>query len=582
VNSAIIALVTLGSFYMAYKVYGRFLAVQVFGIDPARPTPAHELHDDMDYVPTDPKVLWGHHFTSIAGAAPIVGPAIGVIWGWVPALLWVVLGTIFMGAVHDFGALMVSVRNRGLSVGELTGGLVSKRSRLLFLLIILFMLWLVIAVFAYIIATLLRDYPATVIPTWSQMVLAVLVGLGIYRFRWGVTAPALAALVIMYGLIWLGARYPVSLTAFGVPADKVLAVWVVIICVYALIASVLPVWMLLQPRDFINAEQLVVALVVLYGGLFLAHRPIVAPAVQLTVKDAPLIFPFLFITIACGAISGFHSLVSSGTSAKQLRSEADGQFVGYGSMVAEGILAVVAILACVAGFESRGAWNAHYASWGQAGGLSKTLEAFVTGGRVFLARLHVPGTVAEAFLAVVIVSFAMTTIDTATRLQRYIIGELGGSAGPLKVLRNRYVGGVLAAGSAVGLALARGGGAGGMALWPVFGASNQLLAALALTVVTLWLVSRRKPVLYTALPMAFMLVVTVTALVIQVRGFVMRDGGPDWLLTGVSGAVILLAVWLLLEAAFAVSRIRTQGRGELLAEEAVVSHETEVPRGPGC
>ena len=560
-NSAIIALVALGSFYMAYKLYGRFLAVRVFCVEPDRRTPAHELRDDVDYVPTDRRVLWGHHFTSIAGAAPIVGPAIGVIWGWVPALLWVVLGTIFVGAVHDFGALIVSVRHGGRSIGELTGGLIGKRSRILFLLIILFLLWLVIAVFALIIAILFRDYPSTVIPIWSQMVLAVFVGLAIYRLKWGITLPAVAALLIMYATIWLGAKYPVDLASLGVPAAKVLTTWVVIICAYALVASVLPVWLLLQPRDFINAEQLVVALVVLYGGLFMAHAPVVAPAFQASPAGAPPLFPFLFITIACGAVSGFHSLVSSGTSSKQLASERDARFVGYGGMVAEGILAVVVILACVAGFSTRAAWDAHYASWGAAKDLGPKLAAFVTGGKVFVGQLGVPDGIAEAFLGVVIVSFAMTTIDTTTRLQRYIIGELGGTVRALGFLKNRYVGGVVAAGSALALALAKGGGMGGMALWPIFGATNQLLAALALAIVTVWLVRRSKPALYTFLPMAFMLAVTVTALVLQIRGL-WRADERDWLLLVTASAIVLLAAWLMVETALAWRRIRAGAEGE--------------------
>jgi carbon starvation protein len=566
---------------LAYKVYGGFLAEKVFGVDPGRPTPAHELKDGVDYVPTDRRVLWGHHFTSIAGASPIVGPAIGVIWGWLPALLWVVLGTIFMGAVHDFGALIVSVRHGGRSVGELTGSLVSRRSRILFLLIILFLLWLVIAVFALIIATLFQKYPATVIPIWTQMALAVVVGMGIYRLGWGVTLPALGALVVMYGTIWVGARYPVDLTRLGVPAGQVVPVWIVIICAYSLIASVLPVWLLLQPRDFINAEQLVVALGVLYGGMFLAHPAVVAPAVRMNVAGAPPLFPFLFITIACGAISGFHSLVSSGTSAKQLNTEANGRMVGYGGMVAEGILAVVAVLACVAGFSSRGAWETHYASWQGANALAATLGAFVSGGKLFVSQFGVSDVVAEAFMGVVIVSFAMTTIDTATRLQRYIIGELGSTLRPLRFLENRYVGGVAAAGSALALALAKGRGEGGLTLWPVFGATNQLLAALALLVITVWLVRARRPWSYTFLPMVFMLVMTLVALLMQVKGFLTGPAGPDWLLTCVSGAIVMLAGWLVAEAVLAWKRIR---RGQLREslERGTPASETfkSAPRGP--
>jgi carbon starvation protein len=572
VNSVLIAFVSLGSFYMAYKLYGGFIAEKVLGVEPGRPTPAHQFEDGNDFVPTDRSVLWGHHFASIAGASPIVGPAIGVIWGWLPALLWVVLGTIFMGAVHDLGSLVLSVRHGGRSVGELTGGLVSQRSRLLFLLIILFLLWLVIAVFALIIASLFDMYPATVIPIWSQMVLAVLVGFGIYRFRTGIVVPGVIALAITYGLIFVGARYPISLTSLGVPAGSVTLVWVWIICGYALLASILPVWLLLQPRDFISAEQLVVALAALYGGLLIAHPAVVAPAVRLAPEGAPLLFPFLFITIACGAVSGFHSIVASGTSSKQLNSEQDSRFVGYGGMVAEGILALIALLACVAGFKTSGDWQAHYTSWSSAGGmggLKAPLSAFVEGGKSFVMRLGIPGDVAAAFLGVVIVSFAMTSIDTATRLQRYVISELGEHFRVLSPLKNRYVAGVLAAGSAVALASLNGGKA-GMALWPVFGTTNQLLAALALIVITFWLLRSRRPVVYTFLPMLFMLVMTTAAMLANIKTYVQKalQGGAaaDYVLAAVACAIFLLALWLVVEAVAAWARLRSAAPAELAAE----------------
>lgn len=561
-NSVLVAVVALGSFYMAYKVYGGYLAAKVFVVDPNRRTPAHQFKDDIDFVPTDKRVLWGHHFVSIAGAGPIVGPAIGVIWGWVPALLWVVCGTIFMGAVHDFGALIVSVRHEGNSIGDLTGGLIGKRSRLLFLLIILFLLWLVIAVFAFIIATLFHMYPATVIPTWLLMPLATFVGLAIYRFKWGVPIPAMIALVITYASIWVGVRYPVRLDALAVGPGhwasglfgSDIMVWIWLICGYSLAASVLPVWVLLQPRDFISAEQLVVGMVLLCAGLVVAHPPIVAPAVQLNPAGAPPIFPFLFIVIACGAISGFHSLVSSGTSAKQLNSEADSQFIGYGAMVAEGIVAVMVVLACSAGFATHADWDAHYAAWDKAEGLGATLSAFVSGGQRFITSLGIPANLAEALLGVMVVSFAMTTIDTATRLQRYIIHELAKTSRFLSPLRNRYLGGFAAAGSALALVLLRGGGKGGLILWPVFGAANQLLGGLALVVITIWLLRNRRPALHTLVPMVIMLVLTSTALLLKFRDFV-RQG--DWLLAPVTAAILLLALWLVVEAAIAWRRART-------------------------
>lgn len=549
-NAVYVAIVALGSFYMAYKFYGGFLSKKILGLDPDRRTPSHEFEDGVDYVPTDRKVLWGHHFTSIAGAAPIVGPAIGVIWGWLPALIWVVVGTIFMGAVHDLGALAISLRHKGRTIGELTEDIVSSRSRTLFLLIMLFLVWIVIAVFALIIAMLFDKFPSTVIPIWCEMILALFVGYAIYKLKWGVTIPALIALVLMYFTIWVGSRYPIKMPETFLGSGQVTWMWIV--CIYAFIASILPVWTLLQPRDYINAEELIVGLLLLYGGMFVVHPKIVAPAVQLHPEGAPWIVPFLFITIACGAISGFHCLVCSGTTVRQLKSEKDAHLVGYGAMIAEGVLATIAIIACVAGFATRSAWDGHYASWSAAQGLGAKLGAFVTGGTRFLAGLGISGAFAEAIVGVIIVSFAMTTIDTAARLQRYIIGELGEDY-KLNFLKNRYIGSAIAVGSGLLLCLARSGGTGGMRLWPIFGTSNQLLAGLALLVITLWLVKTGRPMIYTFLPMVFMMVVTLWAMMWNIVNF-WNTG--DWFLGIVASAIFILALWLVGEAYLALKSVR--------------------------
>lgn len=552
-NAIFIAIVALGSFYMAYKFYGGFLSKKIFRLDPDKRTPSHEFEDGIDYVPTDKKVLWGHHFTSIAGAAPIVGPAIGVIWGWLPAVLWVVLGTIFMGAVHDFGALVISLRHKGKSIGELTEDIVSSRSRTLFLLIMLFLVWIVIAVFALVIAILFDMFPATVIPIWCEMALALFVGFAIYRLKWGSTIPALIALVIMYFTIWVGSKYPLQMPETFLGSG--LVTWVWIVCIYAFVASILPVWTLLQPRDYINAEELIVGLLLLYGGLFVVHPKIVAPVVQLRPEGAPWLVPFLFITIACGAISGFHSLVSSGTTVRQLNNEKDAHLVGYGGMIAEGILATIAIIACIAGFATRSAWNDHYASWTAAGGLGAKVGAFVEGGTRFISGLGISETFAEAIVGVIIVSFAMTTIDTAVRLQRYIIGELGEDY-RLSFLKNRYVGSVIAVGSGMLLCLSKSGGTGGMMLWPIFGTTNQLLAGLALLVLTLWLLKTNTPVIYTFLPMLLMMIVTLWAMMWNIVNF-WKVG--DWLLGIVASAIFILALWLVGEAYLALRRARSIG-----------------------
>ncbi len=539
-NSLVIVVFSFAAFFLAYKFYASFLSKQIFNLDPVAQTPAHQFKDGVDYVPAKKFVLFGHHFTSIAGAAPIVGPAIAVIWGWLPALIWVVFGTIFMGAVHDFGALIVSARNKGQSIGELSNGLISPRARTLFLLIIFFLLWIVIAVFALIIALLFIKYPQTILPVAVEMVLAVGVGFCFYKTKLGETGPSLVALAAICVCCYLGILYPFKLgdTFLG----NELFSWIIIILLYAYLAAVLPVWILLQPRDYINSQALFLGLGLMYVGLVILHPPMVAPAIQASPAGAPSMIPFLFIVVACGAVSGFHSLVSSGTSAKQLNKESDAKLIGYGAMVGEGVLAVMAIIACTAGFPSLPAWRRHYASWGAARGLGEKIGAFVSGGGKFLTACGLSPAFATAVLGVIIIGFAMTSIDTATRLQRYTVSELSKSFG-LDLLGNRYIAGVAAVGSAYLLAIAKG-GKGGLALWPLFGTSNQLLAGLALLVVTLYLFKQNKPIRYTLFPMLFIMAMTVAAMVINLKNFINTE---NWLLTSVGTAILLLATWLIYE-----------------------------------
>jgi carbon starvation protein len=378
--------VGLLAFLTGYQVYSRYIARQIYRLDPDFRTPAHEFEDGVDFVPTNRHVLFGHHFTSVAGAAPIVGPAIAVIWGWLPAFLWVVLGTVFAGAVHDFGTLWISTRHKANSVGTLTESIVGGRARVLFLLIIFFLLLLVNAVFAVVIANLFIASPGAVLPVWGTLVVAVVVGILIYRSRTGILWPSLGALLLIYVLIWLGQYAPfelpdffgftptgaqltaaqgdASVAAAAAQVDGMRIGWVIILLIYAFFASVLPVWLLLQPRDYINSHQLFVALGIISVGILVANPPVIAPAINHNLpSDAPNWFPLLFITIACGAISGFHGLVASGTSAKQLNKETDARYVGYGGMLGEGTLALTSILAATAGlalFVGVDGWHEHY------------------------------------------------------------------------------------------------------------------------------------------------------------------------------------------------------------------------------
>lgn len=602
-DTILIAILAFVGFIAAYHTYGRWLSRRIFQLDKQAEVPSHELRDDVDFVPTNKQVIFGHHFTSIAGTGPIVGPAIAVFWGWLPALLWVVFGSIFIGAVHDFGALVVSLRNRGQTVGEIAGRLITPRVRLLFLLILLFALTIVLAIFGLVIASIFDLYPASVLSVWIAMPLAVAIGFWVYRRGGGLLAPSLLGLVVLYGAIYVGVYHlPIRL---GVSSPIV--VWTIILMAYCFVASVLPVWMLLQPRDFINSHQLVVALVLLVAGVMIAgfsgnaQMSVSAPAIAESVPaGAPPIWPFLFITIACGAISGFHCLVSSGTSSKQVEYETDAQYVGYGAMLLEGGLAVLVILACCAGVgmgkfdlqdgqyvqrvnaegqavTGRDAWHLHYAASGNWADfkLKQKVGAFVEGGANFLSSLGIPIKLAIGLVAVLVASFAATTLDTATRLQRYVIQELGRTL-RVPALSNKF----LATGVAVTLgcfmamlpaAPGKPLGTGGLILWPLFGATNQLLAGLAFMVVVFYLWRRGKPIWFAAIPMGVMLALPAWALTWQLFHdgggwfwplWSMLQGEAEWawrnehLLFVIGLATLGFQIWMVIEAALMWPRAR--------------------------
>ncbi len=585
-------LIAAGSFLgflIAYHTYGKWLARKIFALDATAEVPSQQLRDDIDFVPTRKEVIFGHHFTSIAGTGPIVGPAIAVFWGWLPALLWVVLGSIFIGAVHDFGALVISLRNRGQTIGEVAGRIISPRAKVLFLLVLFFALTVVLAIFGLVIASIFKLYPESVLSVWIAMPVAVAIGFWVFRFGGSLLVPSLLALGVLYGAVYLGTIYPISLPAsWGNP----IILWTGILLVYCFIASVLPVWVLLQPRDFINSHQLFVAMGLVVVGLVVAgltgqlDLAASAPAIaQDLPPDAPLIWPFLFITIACGACSGFHCLVASGTTSKQIACETDAHYVGYGSMLLEGALAVVVILACCAGLgmgvpdpstgemlTGRAAWESRYQAkiipkldaYGEpilkadgspatTGGwhnhrLPQKVGAFVEGGANFLTALSIPLKLGTAIIAVLVASFAATTLDTATRLQRYVIQELGSTL-HIAPLRGKYVAttvAVITGGAIAMIPGPAGPGSGGLILWPLFGATNQLLAGLAFLVLVFFLLRRNMSIWFAAVPMVLMLLIPGWAMVHQIQ----YDFWPNrnWLLLGFSSVILSLQVWMVVEA----------------------------------
>jgi carbon starvation protein len=561
VNTLFIAATALILYLIAYNTYGRFLARKIFKLDPNESCPGETRHDGIDFVPTDKMVLFGHHFTSIAGTGPIIGPAIAIIWGWLPALIWILVGSIFMGAVHDFGAMYISLKNEGRSIGDLAGSIISPRVRILFLLIIFFALWIVVAIFGVVIASVFQLYPSAVLPVWLQLPIAITLGWLVYQKGKPALPTGLIATLLMYGTIWIGAAYPVTLPPlFGLSP---VGIWVIILLIYAYIASTLPVQWLLQPRDYINAFQLIIAMALLMLGILVVHPPMVAPAINHNVTGAPNLIPLLFITVACGAISGFHCLVSSGTSSKQCDKQTNALPIGYGGMLLEGLLAVIVLIACGAGIglglEKAGvihtgidAFSTQYASWQAVNqGLGAKLEAFITGSANLITGLGLPRDMVITLLGVFVASFAATTLDTATRLQRYIVSELALSCGA-PTLAKKHPATAIAVITALLLAFSSGGGAGALKLWPLFGAVNQLLAGLALLVITVYLARHKIPVTVTAIPMLFMIIITSWAMKINLTQFYTE---ANWLLFSISILILLLKLWMIIEAVITLKQL---------------------------
>lgn len=570
-NSALLAVIGLICFLLGYRYYSKIIAKKIYDLGNDIVTPAHELRDDIDYLPTKRHILFGHHFTSIAGAAPIIGPCVAAFWGWLPAFLWVILGTIFMGAVHDFGALVVSVREKGKSIADITSKVINSRTRIMFLIFILMLIWLVLAVFAMVIADLFISVPSSVLPINIEIILAIAMGWLLYKKKVPALIPSLVALGILYFFVWAGTYLPFSFEQLGITKEESWTLWVLLLFGYSVVASLLPVWFLLQPRDFINSHQLFVGLGLLFLGIFIVQPTIDAPVVRFsTGEGAPPMFPLLFVTIACGAISGFHGLVASGTTSKQVDKLSHTRLIGYGAMLGEGILALASTLAAVAGialvascnlpavgFVENLNWSIYYDSWAHASG--NKAAAFVLGGGALIEQLGISASVAKTLMAVLVISFAATTLDTATRVQRFVVTEIG-YAVKIKPLTNRYLATGVAILPAIILTLWNfpdpASGVvkqAGWILWPIFGASNQMLAALTLMVLTLYFWRRKKPVLLLALPMVFIMVVTLVSFILKSGDFF----GNNNVLFVINFILMILIVWMIVEGLLAVQRIRS-------------------------
>ena len=492
----------------------------------------------------------------------MLGPAVAVIWGWVPAMLWVVFGAVFIGCVHDFGALVVSMRARGESIGKVADGVIGPRAKFLFLALIFFGIALAMGVFVFVISTLFQvgkdfdpqnlaaattSFPSSVLPSAALIAMAMIMGFLLYKKNFPLAPTSAVGFVLILLFVWLGTLYP----TIGVAPESwpTQPQWTWILLGYAGLAAVLPVWSLLQARDFLNSLLLYLGLGATYVGFFILQPHFAAPAVNATPEGAPPLFPFVFIIIACGAASGFHGLVSSGTTAKQIANEKDARFVAYGGMVGESLLGLIAVLACTAGFADREAWNSAYIDWNTIqAGLGAKLGAFIQGSARFIGALGVDESLAAGFIAVVVVSFALTTLDSATRLLRFNLSEIGAGLN-IKPLTNRYLATALAL-VAIGffafykIDTPQGPRAAGLVLWTLFGITNQLLAGLTLLVVSLYLFQRGRNPLFTGLPAVFMLVSTGFATAGKLRDFYLKE---NYLLLGVGSALVVIGIAIVVE-----------------------------------
>lgn len=514
-NPGILILAVIVFYLVAYRLVGRFLQ-RALQVDDARATPAMVKNDGMDYVPTQPLVLFGHHFSSIAGAGPIVGPILaGLAFGWGPALAWVVLGAVFVGGIHDFTSLMASVRHGGQSVGQVCRRYLNPAAyRMMLIFIWLAMIYVLIVFldltaesFAPAKVTDQQRGGAVATASVAYIVLAVLFGVAVYRLKWSLGAASLVFVPLVFGAIWMGLVMP--WTADHVPAlfGSAKNTWSVVLLVYCFAASILPVWIMLQPRDYLSSYLLVACLVggvvgIVLGG-FDGELSVEYPAF-ITIKDKSLgyLYPALFITIACGAMSGFHSIVSSGTTSKQLACERHARPVAYGGMLTEGVLAVVALTTIMV-------------MAGAPTGKTPTL-IFGDGIGRFVGVFGIDPTVGATFGVLAVSTFLLTTLDTCTRLGRFIFEELTGLRGVtgryLATAATLIVPSILVFVEVEDPANPTSNIPAWKVFWPAFGATNQLLGALALMSVFAWLRHTGKRTWYVVAPMAFMAVTTLVAL----------------------------------------------------------------------
>ncbi|MBU1238174.1 carbon starvation protein A [Myxococcota bacterium] len=530
-NGALLIGISIVVFIAGYKFWGGYVS-RTLGVDPKRVTPAHTMEDGIDYVPTKPAVLLGHHFSSIAGAAPIIGPIVAASFGWVAVALWILIGGVFMGAVHDFASIIISIRHQGRSVGEVIEARIGRRSKLLFLIFVFAALLLIMAVFTNAIANLFHAFPEAGTASMLFIGIAVVFGLAVYRFKTNFVLTSVLGVAALMLCIWLGYLMPVRLSV---------NIWKLILLAYVVVASILPVWVLLQPRDYLNSFILYVMLLGLVAGIIFVNPTLKLHGTPTFSTSQGPLMPILFVTVACGALSGFHSLVASGTTSKQLDNEAHAKPVGYGGMLIESLLAMGALI------------TAAMLTKEQLAG-QNPVAVFSNNAALLVSKLGIPFKIGRNFMALAVAAFALTSLDTATRLGRFALQEFfmkkDREEQPF-LAHNRYVATFITV--ALGSVLVFSGTA--KEIWPIFGAANQLLAALAFMTISVWLVHLKKPIAFTMIPGVFIYFVTLFALGYNIWSYGKSANYP---LAVLSSILIVLALFLGIEGVKNITAARSQ------------------------
>ncbi|MCQ2390488.1 MAG: carbon starvation protein A [Kiritimatiellae bacterium] len=557
-NGALLLILGVACFAAAYLFYSKFIA-RIIGVDPNRPTPAHTLGDGVDYVPAHPTVLYGHHFAAIAGAGPIVGPVLAAEFGWASVALWIILGCIFVGSMHDMLTLFLSVRHEGKSIGSVIEEVLGRPGKMIFLLFCFSALVLVMSVFTGQVADSFVSNPEVATSSLLGIFEAALFGICVYKWRWSVKAASFVFVPLLFFLVWFGVVFPCDLMAiFGVTAQTARTIWVVVLFVYCFVASTLPVWLLLQPRDYLNSYLLYAMLAIGLTAVLWVHPSIQIDAFAgFTVPAAnggtKYLFPLLFVTVACGACSGFHALVASGTTSKQLDNERHIRPVGYGCMLLEGVVALLALLAVACGSQQNLA---------QGLATMPPVKLFAQGLAGFCGQMGLPVKTAESFMLLSVAAFLLTSVDACTRLARFVWQEIWSTATAsgeadktaaapkqslvVRLNRNMYFATTVVV--LIGIYLLVFNPSMSKNLWTMFASANQLLAALTLLTASLWLFKNNLKFYIAFIPMCFMILTSGTAvlqLFVQNLDKWLKQGFAAGGVTAIGAAVLfLLAVAL--------------------------------------